>query len=177
VSATDDRLNAARLLEASCALAHAAGEPAVAARLAGAAAEQYEQLGTWPRPPIQAAVERIVATVRGVLGETTYSAALSAGRALSFEDALAEVRTLVESNGTPACDSAAGARPERRHGLTRREVDVLRLLADGLTDRDIAERLFITRRTASNHVAAILAKLDVPNRRAAAAEARRLGLR
>jgi DNA-binding NarL/FixJ family response regulator len=57
--------------------------------------------------------------------------------------------------------------------LTRRETEVLRLLAEGMTDREIADRLFISRRTASNHVSAILTKLEVPDRRAAAGHARR----
>jgi predicted ATPase/DNA-binding CsgD family transcriptional regulator len=63
-----------------------------------------------------------------------------------------------------------------RAGLTRRELDVLRQLLDGRSDREIAEVLFISRRTVSKHVEAILAKLGVPSRGAAAAEARRLGL-
>ena len=53
---------------------------------------------------------------------------------------------------------------------------MLRLIAAGLTDREIAERLFITRRTASKHVEAILAKLEVPARAGAASQAARLGI-
>jgi non-specific serine/threonine protein kinase len=45
----------------------------------------------------------------------------------------------------------------------------LRLITDGLTDQQIADRLFISRRTASKHVESILAKLNVDSRRAAAA--------
>ena len=60
--------------------------------------------------------------------------------------------------------------------LTRRERDVLRLLCQRLTDPEIAEALFFSPRTASNHVANILAKLGVPNRREAAALAARHGL-
>lgn len=62
-----------------------------------------------------------------------------------------------------------------RSQLTSREMDVLNLLFSGLSDREIAARLFITRRTASKHVEAILAKLGVHSRGAAVAEARRLG--
>jgi non-specific serine/threonine protein kinase len=51
--------------------------------------------------------------------------------------------------------------------LTRRETEVLQLLADGLTDSEIANRLFLSRPTVSNHVAAILRKLDVRSRAAA----------
>ncbi len=60
--------------------------------------------------------------------------------------------------------------------LTPREVEVLALVGDGLTNREIAAQLFISDKTASVHVSRILAKLSVPNRAAAAATAQRLGL-
>jgi DNA-binding NarL/FixJ family response regulator len=50
------------------------------------------------------------------------------------------------------------------------------LLAEGLTNAEIAERLVISEKTADHHVSAVLAKLDVPTRREAAAAARSLGL-
>ena len=63
-----------------------------------------------------------------------------------------------------------------RYGLTARELDVLALLADGRTNRQIADALFIAVKTASVHVSNILGKLGVANRGEAAAAARRLGL-
>ncbi|WP_188191380.1 helix-turn-helix transcriptional regulator [Nonomuraea sp. SYSU D8015] len=61
-------------------------------------------------------------------------------------------------------------------GLTAREVEVLRLVAEGLTNREVAERLFIAQKTVSVHVSNILAKLEVSTRTQAAAAARRRGL-
>jgi DNA-binding CsgD family transcriptional regulator/tetratricopeptide (TPR) repeat protein len=61
-------------------------------------------------------------------------------------------------------------------GLTARQLDVLALLADGLSNGDIAARLVISRKTADHHVSAILAKLDVRTRAEAGAVARRLGV-
>jgi DNA-binding CsgD family transcriptional regulator len=61
-------------------------------------------------------------------------------------------------------------------GLTRREVDVLRLLADGLTNREIAARLYISEKTAEHHVSRILGKLGVRTRGAASSVAHRLGV-
>lgn len=68
--------------------------------------------------------------------------------------------------------SPSGAAP----GLTAREVEVLKLLVEGRSNREIAAALFITVKTASVHVSNILAKLEVPSRGAAAATAHRLGL-
>ena len=61
-------------------------------------------------------------------------------------------------------------------GLTARQLDVLALLADGLSNADIAARLVISRKTADHHVTAILAKLNVHSRAEAADVARRLGV-
>jgi len=61
-------------------------------------------------------------------------------------------------------------------GLTDRQLDVLALLIDGLSNADIAARLVISRKTADHHVSAILGKLDVRSRGEAVAAARRLGL-
>jgi DNA-binding CsgD family transcriptional regulator len=61
-------------------------------------------------------------------------------------------------------------------GLTARQLDVLALLVDGLSNADIAARLVISRKTADHHVSAILGKLDVRSRGEAVAAARRLGL-
>jgi DNA-binding CsgD family transcriptional regulator len=74
-------------------------------------------------------------------------------------------------------DLGAGVPAERTlAGLTPREVEVLRLLVEGRSNRQIAEQLFISGKTASVHVTNILAKLGVHSRLEATATARRLGL-
>ncbi|WP_344160412.1 ATP-binding protein [Nocardiopsis rhodophaea] len=72
--------------------------------------------------------------------------------------------------------SPAAAPPPYPAGLTPRETEVLRLLGRGYTNAEIARELFIAAKTASVHVSNILAKLDLPNRGAAGARARDLGL-
>jgi DNA-binding NarL/FixJ family response regulator len=72
-----------------------------------------------------------------------------------------------------------GPRPSTRGnpaGLTAREVEVLALIAEGLRNAQIAERLFLSERTVDRHVSAVLRKLSVRTRAQASAEAVRLGL-
>jgi DNA-binding NarL/FixJ family response regulator len=61
-------------------------------------------------------------------------------------------------------------------GLTARQLDVLRLLAEGVPDSQIAAQLFLSEKTVSHHVSAILRKLEVRNRAQASAAAVRLGI-
>jgi DNA-binding NarL/FixJ family response regulator len=63
------------------------------------------------------------------------------------------------------------------HSLSPRELDVLRLIVEGKSDREIAEELFISHHTVSRHVSNILGKMGVESRTAAAATAVRDGLR
>jgi HD-GYP domain-containing protein (c-di-GMP phosphodiesterase class II) len=105
--------------------------------------------------------------------------------ALSAEDAATELRAEVragrlESAAVDAVLKAAGHRVPRRRealaGLTAREVEVLILLARGMSNKQIAERLVITPKTAGNHVEHIYAKIDASNRAAAAMFAVQHGL-
>lgn len=86
----------------------------------------------------------------------------------------------LDSHAVDAVLRAAGHTPKRRRtwprGLTTREVEVLRLLARGLSQREIAEQLVITRRTVGHHIEHIYAKLGVPNRARAALFAIKHGL-
>lgn len=79
--------------------------------------------------------------------------------------AAARCRADLRSVGSPA--PRAPGRTTRAHpnGLTKRESEVADLLAQGLSDADIAQRLFISRRTAEHHVAAVLSKVGVSSRR------------
>jgi DNA-binding NarL/FixJ family response regulator len=79
----------------------------------------------------------------------------------------------------PASGDAAAAAPAPAGadlGLTGRELEVLRLVAEGRSNRQVAEALFISAKTASVHVSNILAKLGVASRVEAAAVAHHAGL-
>ncbi|MFF3456502.1 AAA family ATPase [Streptomyces sp. NPDC002730] len=95
-------------------------------------------------------------------------------RPLAEDIALLAQRARIQRTDDPAPSDAAAAGPAL--GLTRREEDVLRLVAAGRSNRQIAEELYISPKTASVHVSNILAKLGVSGRGEAAAMAHRLRL-
>jgi DNA-binding NarL/FixJ family response regulator len=92
---------------------------------------------------------------------------------MPLPDAVAEAREVVEG---PTPQAAGVAEPTARHGLTRRELEVLRLLVERRTDKEIAAALVVSPRTVMTHVASILDKLGVASRREVAAAASRLDL-
>ena len=101
-------------------------------------------------------------------------AAWAAGRILSREDALAAALTIDLGEADTAPPS--GVRPSPPHGLSKREAEVLRLLAAGKSNREIGDFLFISPATAARHVANIYAKLGIDSRVEAAAYAHRHSL-
>ncbi len=103
--------------------------------------------------------------VRDALGEGIFVAAWDSGRSLPFDVAMTEAMGFAEA----ALPLARVPQTPAIAGLTRREQDVLRLVADGRSDKEIADALFVTRRSASKYVSAVLGKLGVVSRTAAAA--------
>ncbi len=106
------------------------------------------------------------------------AASMGAAPLLADIDALMRrARLRLTDNGDAPAERAASFHDElERLGLTARESEVLRLVADGLSNSQIAEKLFISRKTASVHVSNILSKLGVATRVEAAALAHRRGL-
>ena len=149
-------------------LAAARGEAERAARLFGAAAALAEAIGFAPAWPERGAHERAIASARAALGDDAFDAAFNAGRRLPREHVLAEVEAVLDAAAAPAPRADAGDDVAAAHGLTPREREVLRLLVEGWSDKEIAAALGIGRRTVSNHVATIRDKLGAPSRTAAA---------
>jgi ATP/maltotriose-dependent transcriptional regulator MalT len=159
-------------------LARARGEPA--AGLWGAAAARFDAL----REPHHAAYARLRHAEAGL--------AAGGGRQEAARIVTAVVRVAVELGAAPlrqeaetlarmgrlVLDVAEPVAPpdDGPAGLTSREAEVLALLANGLTNREIGSRLFITSKTVGTHVAHIFEKLDVHSRVEAAGRARGLGL-
>jgi DNA-binding CsgD family transcriptional regulator len=87
------------------------------------------------------------------------------------------VRAQLKSRGAPVPRAPRPATTADPAGLTARQREVLGLLAEGLSDAEIAARLSLSPKTVGHHVSAVLAKLGVPSRGQAAALARRPGPR
>ena len=163
----DDNAGLAGCFEAFGALAGDLGSHVIGLRLIAAAAAIRFRLGLPISLPIRDIQDRRVAAWEATIGTPVVAAAWSAGRSLDRATAMAVVRSIPR----PASASTTAA----KSGLSPRELDVLSLLVEGAPDQEIADALFISRKTASNHVAAILEKLGAGNRTAAATLAVRRG--
>ncbi len=156
-------------------IAAAHGQPEVAAQLAGAVDAVTEAAGAVISDAMRDNCERAAALACAALGEERFAALRAAGGKLRLEEAAA----LAAAVAIPQIRSAQPApRPTSSDTgvLSAREEEVLRLVAAGRTDREIADALFLSRRTVNAHVARILAKLDVHTRREAVSRGRELGL-
>ena len=118
--------------------------------------------------PVRLGYEQAVATVHATLGAERMRALWDEGRSLPLADAVDDAVS-IRIDPSPAADQSPSLEPTAHARLSARERDVLRLIVQGLSDREIAERLSIGRRTVNTHVTSILNKLGVGSRTAAAA--------
>jgi predicted ATPase/class 3 adenylate cyclase/DNA-binding CsgD family transcriptional regulator len=156
-------------LEGLAGVVAAQRNPTWAARLWGAAESLRDALGS-PIPPVERAFyERSFAATRTQLGEKIFAAAWAEGRTMTPEQVLVAQGPETTHQQIPA--GSASAPPAKASGypagLTCREVEVLSLVAAGLTDVQIAEQLVISPRTVSTHLTSIYSKLGISSRSAA----------
>jgi DNA-binding NarL/FixJ family response regulator len=151
-------------------LAAAVGDRERARLLLEDAVDGFERSGA-PFECAQARIELATAMLalgRAEAAEHEAIAACERLLAIGAESEAARARAILAAAGPPSQPAAAA--------VTRREREVLRLLADGLTNRQIAARLVVSEHTVHRHVANILRKLELPSRTAAAAWALRAGI-
>jgi predicted ATPase/DNA-binding CsgD family transcriptional regulator len=142
-----------------------------AAELFGAADELRNAIGGRISPR-RSGYNAAIMTLNQRLGEAAFTEAWDRGRHRSLNEVIDRALSERTSPGSgPAPSSQA-----TRGGLTAREVEVLRLVCDGQSNREIGDQLFLSERTAQTHVQHILTKLGVKTRAAAAARAVELHL-
>ena len=163
-----DRRDFAGALAGFAGLVARRGDAERGARLCGVV-DTLLQVGGVNLPPFgQTSYERALAAARAGLGDAAFTAARAAGRALPPEAILAEAERGPE-RPAEIVESDFADRPRTSFGLTPREREVLALLCQRLTDREIADALFVSPRTAGFHVSNVLSKIGATNRREAAA--------
>jgi predicted ATPase/DNA-binding CsgD family transcriptional regulator len=142
-------------LDALAGLACRAESFAEAVRLLAASDAARATMG-YPRPPIDRPQhEAALARLRATLGDQAFADLWAEGAGLSLDDAVAYARRARGTRDRPSTGWAS---------LTPTEVDVVRLVAEGLTNPEIGSRLFISRATVKTHLSHVYAKLDVSNR-------------
>jgi predicted ATPase/DNA-binding CsgD family transcriptional regulator len=153
-------------LEGLAGISGALGQARSAARLLGTAETLRDATDVALSPIDRAFNERTLANVRARLGEHVFQTERDEGRALTLEQALALQEPLAPMvQSSPMLTPIPS--PTYPNELTTREVEVLRLVAGGLSDSAVAERLVISPRTVQGHVRSIFNKIHVNSRAAA----------
>jgi non-specific serine/threonine protein kinase len=150
-------------------VAEAEGQLGQAARLFGAEEALREAIGVLPSPFSKDDYDKSVAAVRAGLGEEKFAAAWEEGRAMTPEQAIATWGQWVKEGASiepkPTVDSPA---PPSVYpaGLTARQVEVLRLVAMGLTTAQVAKKLDLSTYTVNSHLRSIYKKIGITSRTA-----------
>ena len=161
-----DKANAAYCLEGlGNLISERGGEPEHAARLFGASETLLEAVGAPRYVQAQARLpyEHAVEALRSRLGETAFAAAWAEGRTMSPEQAVE-----YDLGPPPTAPGEPSPPPTYPADLSAREVEVLRLVARGLTNAQVAQELYISPRTVNAHVGSIYHKIGYSTRAEAA---------
>jgi DNA-binding CsgD family transcriptional regulator len=154
-------------LEKLAQIALAQGDAVQAVIFYGAAEIFRETMGC-PRPPIEYAnYEQTRMAARARLGQKTFATTWAKGRTLTLWQALGAYESVLIHQRDPKSKASIHTSLHSSSTLTAREIEVLRLVAEGLTDIQVAEQLVLSPRTVSTHLRSIYTKLDIHSRSAA----------
>ena len=145
----------------------ASEQPEAAVHLFAAAEAIQRRVGLTPAPSLRAKNDRALAIARGALGEEAFAAAWSVGGDFSLDRAVAEAQSVTVGASLPAQPDPDAGPSAAGGSLTSREVEVLRLVAEGMTNAQIAQELFLSPRTVNRHLNSVYHKLGVSSRSAA----------
>ncbi len=126
--------------------------------------------------------QRLTTAITAKLGKLVFAEKWSAGQRLTIDEAISLLATfefdipMIEDSSVSAILGGIQVRSHLTDDLTMREREILLYMAQGQTDREIAERLFLSHRTVNAHVGHVLAKLGTSTRRDAVARARESGV-
>ena len=169
-----DKIVASDSLEGMACISAAQGGALRAGRLFGAAEALREGVGAVPyqlNPEEESWREPYLAAARSQLGEDSWEEALAQGRAMSMEEAIEYALSAEMPSATtpssPTSYSSLSSAPEHPAGLTSREIEVLGLVAAGMTSARIAKELYLSPRTVEAHITSIYHKIGVSSRSAA----------
>ncbi len=154
-----DRLGMAMSMEMVAWAASVEGRHAEAATLFGAVHSALSSIGGALFRPLQAEHGRCVKLTRAALGSSAFQLHFNEGASLSFEDAVT-----LALQGRPAVSAPSARLAVEGIRLTPRESEIARLVSEGLSNREIAERLVVAQRTAEGHVQRTLSKLGLTSR-------------
>jgi predicted ATPase/DNA-binding CsgD family transcriptional regulator len=152
----DDRVAQCYLVGALGCCAAANRNPRLAAELLGAMENLRAEIGAGVHPSMAPALTQATRSATAALGVATFGSAYHAGRQLS-RDAAVRLALREAVAAAPAVESKPGI-------LSQRETDVARLVTEGLSNKEIGARLFISERTVESHVRNILTKLGFTSR-------------
>ncbi len=157
------------------------GQPIQAARLFGASHALQKRAQAPFSPSSRMLQERMVFPVRNTLGKEQFLSHYNAGQDCSLEQTLAEAEAVLQATSAlPAADSPAtlssSATPHILTVLSQRERETLSLVAQGLTDAQVAQELRLSPHTISKHLHSIYGKLNINSRSAATRIALEQGL-
>ncbi len=154
----DDRVAQFYLLDAFGCRAALSGQARLAAQLLGAADTVRVEAGANVMPFLAPLLAQATETAAAALGAARFEAEFEAGKGLGRDTALGLAL------GKPARVPVAASENASAGLLGKREADVARLVADGLTNKQIGTRLFISERTVDSHVRSVLNKLGFSSR-------------